>query len=104
MDELDFSTSLTHVDWEKLGTRGHEIRIGDATCLERLAQGAYACDAISRLLLMSDNEAGCEGTHPINGNIVGGLHHALNVIAGSMQDDIFALANRLREKPEGAAQ
>ena len=99
MDAGDFSTSLSGADWEKLGTRGHEIRRGDAERLERLKQSAYACEVLSRLLIMSDNADAGADDHPLDGNIVGGLHHALHVIADSMQADLYALAERTDPRP-----
>lgn len=97
----DFTTSLTCADWKNLGAAGHEIRAGDAIRLERLSQSAYACATLSRLLLMSDNADGCEGEHPLNGNIVGGLHHALSVVASTMQTDLYELAERTRTGTAG---
>ena len=94
MDTGEFSTSLSGAEWEKLGTQGHEIRTGDAERLERLNQSAYACEVLSRLLIMSDNADAGTGDNPLNGNIVGGLHHALHVIADSMQANLYALARR----------
>ena len=93
MDMGDFSTSLSGADWGKLGAQGHEVRAGEAIRLERLHQSAYACDVLSRLLLMSANADSDEG-HPLDGYVVGGLHHALNVIATTMQADLYALASR----------